>query len=92
MRIVWSPTAVQDLQHLRDYIAERNPQAATRVGRMIEEAVASLSDFPSMGRPGRIPNMRELVIAGTPFVVPYTVHQGRVEIIAVLHGAQRWPN
>ena len=92
MRIVWSPTAVQDLRRLREYIAERNPQAAAGVGRKIEEAVGSLGDFPSMGRPGRIPNTRELVIAGTPFIVPYTVRRGRVEIVAVLHGAQRWPD
>ncbi|MFQ5939545.1 MAG: type II toxin-antitoxin system RelE/ParE family toxin [Alphaproteobacteria bacterium] len=91
MRIVWSPTAVRDLQHVRDCIAERNPRAATAVSRKILKAVQALSELPSTGRPGRLPDTRELVIPGTPFIVPYTVRRGRVEIIAVLHGAQRWP-
>jgi toxin ParE1/3/4 len=39
-----------------------------------------------MGRPGRVPFTRELVVAGTPFVVIYRV-RADVEIVRVLHGA-----
>ena len=43
--------------------------------------------------PHRAAGTRELVIARTPFVVVYRVRQKpeRVEIIRVLHGAQKWP-
>ncbi len=92
MRIVWSPTALDDLKHVRSYIARRNPAAAADVAKAIPEAVQNLAGHPSMGRPGRLPGTRELVVTGTPFVVPYTVREQAVEIIAVLHGAQLWPD
>jgi len=38
-----------------------------------------------------MPGTREPVVAGTPFVLPYRLEDQRMEIIAVLHGAWRWP-
>jgi toxin ParE1/3/4 len=32
-----------------------------------------------------------LVVQGTPYVVPYRVRNERLEIIAIFHGRQRWP-
>ncbi len=46
---------------------------------------------PGLGWPGRVPNARELVITGTPYVVPYRVLGDRVEVLRVLHAAKRWP-
>ena len=91
MIIVWSPTAVGDLAHVRSYIAQHDPGAAATVGRRIIESIENLRRFPSMGRPGRVPHTRELVVTGTPFIVPYTVAENRIEIIAILSGARRWP-
>ncbi len=91
MNIVWSSTAVDDLKHARSTIAQYNPDAAAKVAKAILEGVENLRRFPSLGRPGRIPHTRELVITGTPFIVPYTLTNRGVEIIAVIHGARRWP-
>ena len=91
MKIVWSPTAVDDLAHVRSYIDQHDPGGAATVGRRTIENIEDLRRFPSMGRPGRVPHSRELVITGTPFFVPYTVTENRIEIIAVIHGARRWP-
>lgn len=92
MTIVWSAQAIADLRMIRGYIAEVNPGAAAGVARRILEAVETLREFPGIGRPGRMPNTRELVVTGTPYIVPYRVAHGRVEIIAVIHGARTWPN
>ena len=91
MIINWSADAIGDLRALRDYIAEHNPSAAADMGRRIVESVEALADFPAIGRPGRLPHTRELVVPGTPYLVPYKVTEGRVEIIAVIHGARKWP-
>jgi plasmid stabilization system protein ParE len=40
---------------------------------------------------GRVEGTRELVIAGTAFVVVYRVEAERVEVLAVLHAARKWP-
>ncbi len=43
-----------------------------------------------MGRLGRVSGTRELVIPETPFILPYRIQDNRIEILAVLHGAQQW--
>ncbi len=91
MNLYWSPSAIEDLKHLRAYIARDNPRAAAEIAKTVLEAVERLRRFPSMGRPGRVPDTRELVVPGTPLVIPYTVTERGVEIIAVLHGARMWP-
>jgi len=91
MRIAWTIRAVHDLGSLRAYIARDDPTAAAAVAARICEAVERLADFPASGRPGRLPDTRELVVAGTPFILPYRVRENGVEILAVIHGARRWP-
>lgn len=91
MKIVWSPTAMRHLAEIRRYIARHNPQAAVKTAAPVRKAVTLLGEFPGLGRPGRVPETRELVIPGTPYIVPYTVRGDVVEIHAVLHGARKWP-
>ena len=54
MKIVWSRTAVRDLEHVRAYIAQHEPTAARRLGARIRSAVTALADLPAMGRPGLV--------------------------------------
>ncbi len=91
MRLYWAPGAIEDLRHLRAYIARDTPRAAAEIAAKVLAAADHLSSFPASGRPGRLPNTRELVVTGTPLVIPYTVTDRGVEIVAVLHGARRWP-
>jgi toxin ParE1/3/4 len=92
MTIGWSRRAVGHLEHLRAFIAEDQPEAAARVATATLDAAARLARQPNLGRPGRIAGTRELVVAGTPFLMPYRVQGGRVEILAVFHGRQQWPS
>ena len=89
---VWSPEAIDDLAALRVYIERDNPAAAQRVVlRIIHSVETLLPSNPEIGRPGRVPGTRELVIATTPFIVPYRLVGGMIQILRVYHGARRWP-
>lgn len=90
-RLVWLEDAVDDIGDVVDYVRADNPDAAARLAGRIRMAVAGLADMPGIGRTGRVPATRELVIAGTAYVVVYRDAGDRVEIIAVRHGARRWP-
>ena len=93
MNVVWSPEAIQDLTSLRSYIAEDNPAAAQRIVlRIVETVEQLLPNNPHMGRPGRVPGTRELVIARTPYIVPYRIRGRTLEILRVYHGARLWPD
>ena len=93
MNIVWSPEAIEDLISLRAYITEQSPAAARRMVLRILDAVEHLlPDHPHIGRPGRVPGTRELVVPQTPYIVPYRVQRETIEILRVYHGARRWPD
>jgi toxin ParE1/3/4 len=92
MTPVWSPEAIDDLVSLRAFISEDDPAAAQRVAlHIIDAAESLLSGNPEMGRPGRVPGTRELVVPRTPFIVPYRVRGGTLQILRVYHAARRWP-
>jgi toxin ParE1/3/4 len=93
MIVLWSSEAIDDLASLRAFIAEDDPAAAQRIVLRIGHNVAQLlSEQPQMGRPGRVPGTRELVLPGTPYVVPYRIRDNRIQVLRVYHGARRWPD
>ncbi len=92
MEVRWLPSAVRDLAQARTYIARENPAAADRVFERVLGDVGALAVLPHIGRPGRVPNTRELVVRSTPFIVAYRVYGARVIILAVIHAAREWPD
>ena len=91
MTIVWSPRAIEHLAHLREYIARDNPNAANRIASALLEAVERLAQLPNLGRPGRVAGTRELVVSGSPYIIPYRLRGDRLEIVAIFHARQKWP-
>lgn len=91
MNVVWSRRALRHLVALRKYIGKDSEANAALVAGRIVSAVDLLETHPELGRPGRIVGTRELVVPGTPFLIPYRVRGQRLELIAVFHGRQRWP-
>jgi len=91
VRLRWTRLAVTDLDSVYAYIAVDAPDAAMGIIDRIEEATAVLIRHPESGRAGRIKGTRELVVAGTPFILLYRIRQGTIQILAVIHGARKWP-
>lgn len=92
MHIQWTKKAERNLEQVEEYIAEDNPQAAINTVRKILKAVELLAQQPALGRMGRVIDTRELIISDTPYIVPYRVKNGRIQILRVLHGTMQWPN
>ncbi|WP_395673573.1 type II toxin-antitoxin system RelE/ParE family toxin [Inquilinus sp.] len=90
MRLHRSDDYRADLSGIAEHIAQSNPAAALGMWDTIERQVERLVDHPRSGRLGRIPETRELVVAGTPYIIVYRIGQ-TVELLRVLHGARRWP-
>lgn len=92
VKLRYTRQALADLDEAGAYIALDRPGAAAWVAARIREAIEELRRFPEIGRQGRVPGTRELVVSGTPFVVAYRVAGNEVSILAILHGARRWPS
>ena len=91
LSIIWTKQANAQVANVYDYIWRENPSAAEGQLQLIGSAVENLADFPELGRAGRREGTRELVIAGTPYIVVYRIRLASVRVLAVMHGAQRWP-
>ena len=91
VKLLWTRLAIADLAKAHDHIALENPTAAGSVIERIEKSLRNLRFYPDLGRPGRVKGTRELVIPGTPFIIPYRRQKGFIEILAVIHGARKWP-
>jgi toxin ParE1/3/4 len=88
VEIVWSPLARRRLQEIRDYVAKDKPLAAERLAIRIVAAVQTLRKFSYIGRAGAVPEIRELLIGKTPYIVLYKVRGSVVTINTIWHGAQ----
>lgn len=91
MRVRWTADAADDLERICDYIAQERSDSALKVGRSILEQVSSLNRFPNRGRPGRVEGTGELLLLALPFLAVYEVRADDVQVLRILHGAQRWP-
>ena len=92
MKVYWTRLALADLDRARDFIAAANPRAARDTILRVDKALAALTAFPDMGRPGRLKGTRELVVVGTPFLIPYRLREDRIELLGFIHAARRWPD
>ena len=92
MRLRWTRRAERDLDEIAAYIGQDSPAAAARVILELIDAVESLlPGQPAIGRAGRVLGTRELIVGGLPYIIPYRVRDGDLEILRVLHASRRWP-
>ncbi len=89
VEIVWSVLARTRLREIHAYVARDKPDAAERLAIRIVAMVEALRKHPHLGRVGAEPEIREMVIGGTPYIVLYRVQGRRVIISTIWHAAQR---
>lgn len=92
MRVKWLKRALDDLEAVEAYIAQENPVAAARVVVKIVRTTTLLQEQPGIGRVGRVPGTKELLIPNTPFIVPYRVKDNTVQVLRVYHSSRKWPD
>lgn len=86
-RVVWSPAALDQLELIRSYLEQFNPDAALKLSKRLVAAGQSLCDFPNRGRPAS-DGMRELPTVA-PYVIRYVVRGDTVRILRIKLGSQR---
>jgi len=91
MNLEWSVFALADREAIFDHIEADSPRAVVVVDDRIEACVEDLARFQKMGRLGRVEGTNELVISRTPYIAAYRIVGDMVQVLRVLHGAQRWP-
>lgn len=90
MRLIYSREALIDLIRLRDFIAENNPVAATRIAEALVARIENLRQFPRMGiAVEKVPppaEIRDMVFRH--YVVRYSVHTGALAVLRIWHHSE----
>lgn len=86
-----TPRFLAEVKHQIAWIAERNADASRAAEARIRVALRRIGRFPLLGRPGRVEGTRELSVPRTRFVIAYRVRDDVVEVAALVHEAQQWP-
>ena len=88
-RLIWSPSAVGDVQRIYRFLAEKNVGAAQRVVKIIRSGVQIIAQHPEVGRPAdeMDPEYREWMIGfgNSGYVVLYRYDGENAVIVAVRH-------
>lgn len=87
MTVKWTKTALRSIDDIADYIAKDNPTRATSFVLELQHAISKHQIHPGMGRPGRVPGTRELVLHKS-YIAIYRVRGDDVEILRLHHVAQ----
>ena len=87
MAIKWTKGALRSTDEIARFIARDSAARATAFVGALKASVARLQDFPGMGRAGRVPGTRELVLHKN-YIAIYRVKGGDVEVLRIHHVAR----
>lgn len=90
MKVVWTPEALQDRIDVWDYISADSVSAAASMDGVFSDAATRLASHPQLGRVGKIPGTRELVVHDSYRLV-YEVSGAVVWILVLVHTSRQWP-
>ena len=92
-RIIWSPTAADDLEQIVEFIARDSERYAAQVAADVIGAVERAADFPGAGRV--VPELNDKAIREVfvySYRIIYRVAADAIHVAAVIHGARDLPN
>ena len=88
-RLIWSPSALKDVQRAWRFLADKNMDAARRAVKAIREGVMPIGQHPEIGRPvdEMAPEFREWPIhfGDSGYIALYRYDGKDAVILAVRH-------
>jgi plasmid stabilization system protein ParE len=92
VKLIVSAEAIADLDRLRAFLADKNPDAARRAIELIGTAIQSLDTFPGRGLPTAAAGVRELIVpfGNSAYVLRYAYETPSQEVVVlrVWHGRE----
>jgi plasmid stabilization system protein ParE len=90
--ILFSPDAVEDVERLRVFLDQNNPDAARRALASIWTAIDRLQEFPNLGMQTEDAEIRQIVVrfGSSGYIVRYAALPGDKDILItrIWHGRE----
>ena len=89
MKVLWTDSAVAQLQAIYGYLAQTSPEYALRIIDRLTRRSTQIAAFPLSGRMVPEYELNEVreVIEGRYRII-YLVESAQVQVLAVIHGAR----
>lgn len=84
VRLRYTAKAREHIASIYNYLGDRSPVAATQVVARIRLAAERLTEFPRMGRAGRVAGTHEWVVRGLPYIVVYEMSTDDLDELLIL--------
>ena len=90
MKVFWTEAALNQLEAIRDFLAQTSPEYAQRVVERLVDRSEQIAAFPRSGRmvpEYEIDEVRQ-VIEGSYRII-YLIKEDQIEVLAVVHTSRR---
>lgn len=89
MNLRRSEEALQDLDDIWDYLADKDPDAAIKLLRKIDNRVNLIKRYPSLGEldPRFGEGVRRVIVS--PYLILYIVSEAEIVILRIYHSARQ---
>jgi plasmid stabilization system protein ParE len=94
-QVIIAPSAQADLADIVRYVAQRNSDAAMRLGYELIKRVESVAAFPELGcvvPEFRQQNLRQVICRSYRVIYRLKPDDERIEIVRFWHGARGFPH
>jgi len=92
VKLVVSQAALQDIERLRVFVADKNQAAAQDIVTVLSHAIQSPDTNPDRGRPSSLPGARELIVpfGRSSYILRYVHDATRQEVVIrrIWHGRE----
>lgn len=91
MSLILLPLAAQDIAEAIAYLNRANIRAVEPFRQAVVRVLRRLEANPGIGRHSRSEGIREWSIPDWPYLIPYRILDGDVEVLRVWHTKRRQP-
>lgn len=91
MKVRFTTAARLQFDGALGFLAERSPVAAYRLSLRVQQACASLEQFPESGQVRFRSGIRVIKVQRYPYLLFYRIRSDSIEIVSVRHAARRPP-
>jgi plasmid stabilization system protein ParE len=80
-KIIWQPSAKNQLTNTLDYFSARNANNnySKKLLKSVKDTISNLSKFPNLGKPTEIVNVRELI--HLDYSIFYVIDTDKIDIV-----------
>ncbi len=91
MRLIWSESALADLERFAAFLQDHHPNMAKRIAPEIIKRARMIADYPEVGRSVEFEGAyRELSMSvlNATYVFRYSIRSDHVRLLRVFHGRE----